>query len=219
MMPEASADVFAIGIDTTASTPIAVNEYGISLALLPDFKGNPNAQFILWKDRTAIEEAEEINALCHNWGGINFAKYSSGIYSSEWFWAKILHIAREDKKVKNAAYSWVEHCDWIPAILSGQTNPKTIKRSRCIARYKAMWHKEWGGLPSAEFLNKLDPYLKDVRLRLYDTTYTCDISVGTLCQEWAERLNLNESVVISKRALDAHAGVPITINKSLNLFY
>jgi len=146
--------------------------------------------FVLWKDHTATKEADEINKLAKTWGGTDYTKYEGGIYSSEWFWAKILHVLRADQKVLNAAFSWVEHCDWIPAILTGQINPLTMKRSRCAAGHKAMWHPDFNGLPSEEFLVKLDPLLKGLRDRLFKETYTCEVKVGNLTDEWAKRLGL-----------------------------
>ena len=136
--------------------------------------------FILWKDHTAIKEADEINALAKNWGGEDFTKYEGGIYSSEWFWAKVLHILREDEAVRKEAVSWVEHCDWIPAVLVGETDPKNIKRSRCAAGHKAMWHENFGGLPAEEFLVKLDSRLAGLKNNLFKDTYACDVKVGNL---------------------------------------
>ncbi len=199
---EKVAGIFA---DTTGSTPVAVDEKGVPLSLTPGFEENPNAMFILWKDHTAIKEAEEINELAKKWD-TDYTKYSGGIYSSEWFWAKILHTIREDAGVYRAAYSWVEHCDWIPALLTGNTNPKTMKRSRCAAGHKAMWHEEFGGLPSEEFLVALDPMLSGLRERLYKETYTCDVAAGTLSDEWAAKLGLPKSVIVGTGALDAHIG-------------
>ena len=198
-------NVVGISVDTTGSTPVAVDEKGTPLSLTPGFEENPNAMFVLWKDHTAVKEADEINQLAKKWD-IDFTKFEGGIYSSEWFWAKLLHVIREDAGVYRAAYSWVEHCDWIPAILTGNTNPKTLKRSRCAAGHKAMWHEAFGGLPAEEFLVALDPMLSGLKERLYKETFTCDVSAGTLTKEWAEKLGLPENVVVGVGAFDAHLG-------------
>ncbi len=198
--------VKGIAVDTTGSSPLPLAEDGIALALKPGFEENPNAMMVLWKDHTAIQEANEINELSENWGGINYTKYEGGIYSSEWFWAKILHIVREDEKVKNAAHTWIEHCDYITYLLSDQKDLKKFKRSRCAAGHKAMWHKEWGGLPSNEFLSKLDPYLGSLKENLYEETYTSDEIAGNLNEEWANKLGLSTDTVISVGTFDAHAG-------------
>jgi len=203
---EVRESVVAISVDTTGSTPVAVNREGVPLSLTPDFSENPNAMFILWKDHTAVAEAEEINTLARSWGGTDFTMYEGGIYSSEWFWAKILHILRMDEKVREAAHSWVEHCDWIPAVLSGNTDPAVVKRSRCAAGHKAMWHEDFNGLPEEEFLVKLDPLLKGLKDRLFEETYTCETRVGNLSEEWAEKLGLSTEVVIGAGAFDAHLG-------------
>lgn len=206
LSPEAAQNVVGIGVDTTGSTPGPVDKAGTPLALLPQFEDNPNAMFILWKDHTAVAEAEEINELAKGWGGPDYTKYSGGIYSSEWFWAKILHTLRKDAAVREAAYSWVEVCDWIPALLTGRQNPKVMKRSRCAAGHKAMWHAEWGGLPSDEFLARLDPLLAGLRERLYEETYTSDHRAGELTREWAEKLGLPAGIPVAVGALDAHMG-------------
>ena len=199
-------NVVAISVDTTGSTPIAVDKNGTPLSMTPGFEENPNAMFVLWKDHTAVKEADQINDLARSWGGVDYTKYEGGIYSSEWFWAKILHVLRVDDKVRNAAFSWVEHCDWIPAVLAGNTEPIGMKRSRCAAGHKAMWHTEWNGLPAEEFLVKLDPVLKGVRNNLFADTYTSDISVGKISKEWAQKLGLTENVSIGVGAFDAHLG-------------
>ena len=197
--------IVGISIDTTGSTPVAVDENGTPLALLPDFAENPNGMFILWKDHTANKEAEEINNLARRWE-IDFTKYVGGIYSSEWFWAKILRTLRVDKKVREKAFSWVEHCDWISSVLTGHTNPLTMRRSRCAAGHKGMWHEEFEGLPSDEFFTKLDPVLAGLRDRLYRNTYTSDEPMGNISAEWAQKLGLSENVIIGVGGFDCHMG-------------
>ncbi len=205
--PEGVAEhVVGISVDTTGSTPVAVNKEGIPLSLLPGFEENPNAMFVLWKDHTAVKEADEINETARSWGGEDFTKFEGGIYSSEWFWAKVLHVLREDEAVRENAWSWVAHCDWIPALLVGDTDPLTLKRSRCAAGHKAMWHKSFGGLPEEEFLVKLDPLLGGIKERLFKETYTCEKKVGTLSDKWAQKLGLPSTVSIGAGAFDAHLG-------------
>ena len=196
----------SICIDTTGSSPVPVTEDGTPLALTAEFAENPNAMMVLWKDHTAINEANEINELAASWGGEDFTKYEGGIYSSEWFWAKILHIAREDEAVRNAAYTWLEHCDLMTYLLIDDKDLKTFKRSRCAAGHKAMWHEDWNGLPPEEFLGKLHPYLAQLRGKLYNETYTSDIVAGTLNQEWATKLGLTTNTIIAVGTFDAHSG-------------
>ena len=195
--------IAAISIATTGSTPIAINKEGTPLAMLPGFEENPHGMFILWKDHTAVGEAKEINELAHQENGVDYTKYSGGEYSSEWFWAKILHTLRVDNKVREAAFSWIEHCDWIPALLTGTTDPLSIKRSRCAAGHKAMWHPDWGGLPPESFWTELDPLLTGLRERLYKYTYTSDQAVGTISEDWAQILGLPKDVIIGTGSIDA----------------
>ncbi|MBR2439686.1 MAG: ribulokinase [Lentisphaeria bacterium] len=192
--------VAGIGVDTTGSTPCAVNKDGVPLALLPEFAENPNAMFFLWKDHTAIKEAKEINDLAKKWH-TDYTKYEGGVYSPEWFWAKYLFMLRNDPAVREACHAFVEHCDWIPSLLANAP----VKPSRCAAGHKAMWHPDWGGLPPEDFLVALDPLLKGKREQ-YTETYTADEPVGTLCPEWAEKLGLPTDVVIAGGAFDAHLG-------------
>lgn len=203
--PSVAANVIGMSFDTTGSTPVFTDKAGTPLALLPEFAENPNAMFVLWKDHTGIKEAAEINELCAKWD-IDYTSYEGGIYSSEWFWAKALHVLRADAKVREAAYSVVEHCDWLPALICGDTNPDTLKRSRCAAGHKAMWLEQWGGLPSEAFLTALDPMLAGLRDRLFKDTYASDVKVGNLTEEWAQRLGLPTSVAVGVGAFDAHMG-------------
>ncbi|NMA73506.1 MAG: ribulokinase [Bacteroidales bacterium] len=202
---EVAKNVVGIAFDTTGSTPALTDESGTPLALLPEFKENPNAMFILWKDHTATKEAEEINVLAEKWD-INYTDYVGGIYSSEWFWAKALHILRNDEKVREKAYSIVELCEWLPALITGVDKSSDIVRSRCAAGHKAMWHEKWGGLPGEDFLVALDPLLKGFRSQLFDKTETADKSVGTLSNDWAKRLGLSKDVIVAGGAFDCHMG-------------
>ncbi|MDR0765563.1 MAG: ribulokinase [Odoribacteraceae bacterium] len=197
--------VVGIAIDTTGSTPVLTNAEGIPLALLPEFADNPNAMFILWKDHTAVDEAAEINALAKRWG-TDYTAYEGGIYSSEWVWAKVLHVLRADRAVREAAASWVEHCDWIPALITGNESPGSLKRSRCAAGHKAMWHPRWGGLPPEEFLVALDPCLAGFRERLFTDTFTSDQPAGRISLKWAYRLGLSSDVTVAVGAFDCHMG-------------
>jgi L-ribulokinase len=199
-------EVKAVCIDTTGSSPVPVDKNGTALSLVSGFENNPNAMMVLWKDHTAINEAEEINKLGGSWGGEDFRKFEGGIYSSEWFWAKILHIIRNDEKIKKAAWSWMEHCDLMPFILTGSNDLKAFKRSRCAAGHKAMWHESWGGLPHDDFLFKLDPYLVELKKNLYRDTYTSDTVAGNLSGQWADKLGLTTDTVVAVGTFDAHAG-------------
>lgn len=199
-------NIVGITVDTTGSTPVAVDKEGVPLSLKPGFETNPDAMFILWKDHTGVKEAEEINELSRKWGGPDFTKFEGGIYSSEWLWAKILHVLRNSSAVRDNAFSWVEHCDWIPALLVGDTDPLKMKRSRCASGHKAMWHPDFGGLPDDIFLEKLDPLLTGLRDRLYSDTYTCEVEAGNLSEEWADRLGLPKAIKVGVGAFDAHLG-------------
>ena len=198
-------NVVGIAFDTTGSTPVFTDKNGTPLSMLPEFSENPNAMFVLWKDHTAIKEANEINELSRKWD-IDYTSYEGGIYSSEWFWAKALHVLRADEKVREAAYSIVEHCDWMPALITGVTTPEQMYRSRCASGHKAVWLEEWGGLPSEEFLTELDPVLAGFRSRLFTETCSSDMKVGNLTPEWAERLGLTTNVAVAVGAFDAHMG-------------
>ncbi|GIP34458.1 ribulokinase [Paenibacillus sp. J2TS4] len=194
-----------IGMDTTGSTPCPIDEAGVPLALKAEFADNPNAMFHLWKDHTAIAEAEEINAVFSTASSVDYTKYQ-GTYSSEWFWAKILHTIRKDEKVKQAAYTWMEHCDWFVGLLTGQTDPQTMYRSSCAAGHKALWHSAFNGLPAEECLQQLDPYLVLVKQRYGAGPQHADSAAGKISKTWAAQLGVNEDVIISGSSFDAHAG-------------
>ncbi|MBL7856608.1 MAG: ribulokinase [Cyclobacteriaceae bacterium] len=199
------ARVKAISVDTTGSTPVAVDNTGTPLALTSGFEKNPNAMFVLWKDHTATREAAEINEHAEKFD-INYLKFVGGIYSSEWFWAKLLHVLRQDESVRGACYSWVEHCDWIPFLLTGGTDVHQLKRGVCSAGHKALWADEFGGLPPDNFFSSLDPLLEGFTSRLFTDTYASDKPAGKISKAWATRLGLPDAVVIGVGAFDCHMG-------------
>ncbi len=200
-----AASIKAISVDTTGSTPVAVDATGTPLAMLPSFEQNPNAMFVLWKDHTGTREAGEINEHAKKFD-INYLQYVGGIYSSEWFWAKLLHILRADVEVSNATCSWVEHCDWIPFLLSGGKDVQQMKRGVCSAGHKALWSADFNGLPPDNFFASIDPLLKGFTKKLFTKTYTTAEPAGYLSEEWANILGLSTNVVIGVGAFDAHMG-------------
>jgi len=204
--PDAAAKVRGIGVDTTGSTPVLADQSGRPLSLSPAFAENPNAMFVLWKDHTSIAEAERLNRVARTWGGVDYTKYVGGIYSSEWFWAKAMHLLETDPAVAKAAYTIIEHCDWIPAVLTGTTDLRKYKRSRCAAGHKGLWHREFGGYPGNDFLTLLNPQLPALKESFGTETFTSDAPFGTLSAEWATKLGLPGDVVVAVGAFDAHMG-------------
>ena len=198
-------DIIGIGVDTTGSTPLPVDDKGTPLAMLDTFKDNPNAYAWLWKDHTGYAEAAEITAMAEKERPEYLAK-CGGTYSSEWFFSKILHCLRIDSTVFDAAYTWVEHSDWLPAVLTGNDAPDKVKRCRCAAGHKAMFSDDWGGYPDAEFLGMLDPKLGALRKTLSDETYAVDQTAGNLTEEWATKLGLVPGIPVAMGAFDAHLG-------------
>ncbi|HLS96776.1 MAG TPA: ribulokinase [Sphingobacterium sp.] len=203
--PAIAKAVKAISVDTTGSTPVAVDERGVPLSLTEKFADNPNAMFVLWKDHTAVREAQEINDHAKKFD-TDYLQYVGGIYSSEWFWAKLLHVLRVDEDVRGALYTWVEHCDYIPFLLTGGSRAADIKRSVCAAGHKSLWAETFGGLPPDGFFSALDPLLSGFVDRLFTQTYTSAEQAGTLSEEWAHRLGLSTEVVVGVGAFDCHMG-------------
>jgi L-ribulokinase len=197
--------VVGIGIDTTGSSPMPVDASGTPLAMLPEFSGKLDAMVWLWKDHSSHAEAAEITETAARIRPQYLAKIG-GTYSSEWFWSKILHGKRIAPDVFQAAQSFVEICDWIPAVLSGDTRPDRIQRGVCAAGHKAMYAEDWGGLPDKEFLSALDPDLPPLRDRLYNQAVPADRLAGRLSPEWAGKLNLPAGIAVAVGAFDAHMG-------------
>ncbi len=198
-------DVIGIGVDTTGSSPMPVDAKGQALCFNKKFEHDPAAMVWLWKDHTSYAEAAQITETAATMRPQYMAKVG-GTYSSEWFWSKILHCKNTAPEAFQAADSFVEICDWIPAVLAGATHPKTMKRSICAAGHKAMFNEQWGGLPDEAFLESLSPGLGALRGRLYSRAYSADEKIGTLALEWSKKLGLPETVAIAVGAFDAHMG-------------
>ncbi|MFH2069528.1 MAG: ribulokinase [Candidatus Omnitrophota bacterium] len=197
--------IIGIGVDTTGSTPIPVDKSGRPLAFNKQFSGNPNSYAWLWKDHTSAEEAEEITSKAKK-NHPEYLRRCGGRYSSEWFFAKILHLSRVDKKVFRAAESFVELEDFIPALLADNLAPKKLKRGICAAGHKALYCSRWNGLPSEAFLVSLSPNFKGLRNRLYEEAYPAGDRAGRVSRRWAQELGLKEGIAVSVGAFDAHLG-------------
>jgi L-ribulokinase len=197
--------VIGIGVDTTGSTPLAVDEKGEPLAFKKQFGKDPAAMAWLWKDHTGVAEAEEITALAEKMRPQYLGK-CGGTYSSEWFFSKILHCLRTSPKVFDAAYTWVEIADWIPAALTGTEDLRKLTVGICAAGHKAMYNDAWGGYPDAAFLGKLDPKLGKLRVRLRPRAYNISKAVGGLTSDWAKRTGLPAGIPVAVGAFDAHLG-------------
>ena len=207
--PAVTARIRALSVDTTGSTPAAVDASGMPLALTPSFHEDPDAMFILWKDHSAKEEAAAINAVAGRFAerfSVDYLRYAGGVYSAEWFWSKLLHVLRTNGNVRHACRSWVEHSDWMPFLLTGGTSVEAMPRNVCAAGHKALWSPDWNGLPSDDFFTALDPLLTGFAAGLYGDTRTADRPAGHLSQEWGQRLGLPPDVIVGIGALDAHMG-------------
>lgn len=201
---DSAEKVAGIAIDTTGSTVCPVDENGVPLALKKEFQENPEAMFHLWKDHTSVKEAKELNyALSH--GEVDYTKYQ-GEYSSEWFWAKILRTVRQNPDIRQSAYCWVEHVDWITGVLTGNTSPVSIIHCSCAAGHKALWNSEFGGLPSKKILASVDEYLGGIYDLYSQIPRSAGEVAGIICENWAQKLGLSRNVVIGVGSFDAHAG-------------
>lgn len=197
--------IVGIGVDTTGSTPLPVDANGQPLAFQKKFAKNPAALAWLWKDHTGVAEAAEISELARQIRPQYLAK-CGGTYSSEWFFSKILHCLRTAPEVFDAAHSWVELADYVPAALTGTEAPGKLTIGVCASGHKAMYNDNWGGYPDKEFLGQLDPKLGELRDRLRPKAHTIDRAVGGLTSAWAKRTGLPEGTPVAVGAFDAHLG-------------
>lgn len=202
--------VRGIGVDTTGSSPGLVAPNMQSVCETAEFKDDPNGMFVLWKDHCSVNEAEQINAHARNIAAEDdtrdYLRYVGGVYSSEWFWAKLMFLLRQDERLANGAFSLVEHCDWVPGILTGCDDVSKLKRSRCAAGHKALWHKSFGGLPPLEFFSAIEPRVASIYKNLYTHTATSDAAAGVLSDYWSGQFGLPRGVMVAVGGFDAHFG-------------
>jgi len=199
------ANIVGIGVDTTGSTPIPMDAGGVPLAFDPRFENRLAAMAWLWKDHTSFEEAAQITAEAADKRPHYLAKCGN-VYSSEWFWAKIWHCLKEDPEVFQAAYTWVEHADWIPGLLTGTESPDKLRRCICAAGHKALFHHGWGGYPDVDFLTSLEPALARIRASLPNRAFSIGDLAGELTDEWSNKLGLPAGINVAMGAFDAHFG-------------
>jgi L-ribulokinase len=182
----------AIALDTTGSSVIPV-----------DTRLEPIDDYYLWCDHRAWKEAAEITAAARE-QQLRAIDWCGGIYSSEWGFAKLLHWLRNNPHKRDRFRTAFEHCDLVTAVLCGISDPAQAPRSVCAMGHKWMWNAGLGGLPSEEFLARVDPLLRGVRAKLDGCYVTSDKIAGHLATVWAEKLGLRRGIPIPVGAIDAH---------------
>lgn len=205
LSPGDRQQIRAIGVDTTGSSPVPVDEEGTPLSFHSEFVQDPGAMFHLWKDTTAVEAAGEIAESARDWHGQNFVAFSASHYSPEWFWAKALHTSRKSPRISEASHTWVEHCDWITGVLTNRSAPGQLSRSRCAAAHKAMWNSAFGGYPPRALFAEISPALAAIHDALPPMTRPAWEQAGALCSQWAERLGVPSGIPVAMGTFDAHA--------------
>ncbi len=195
------AMIIGIGVDATASTPIPVDNRLQPLAFDPAFAGDLDAMGWLWKDHGSHAEADEITALLNAHDPERLARVGNA-YSSEWYWAKLLHCARAAPKVFAAAATWVELSDLIPAWICGITDVSQLVRNVGAAGHKGLYVASGGGWPAIDVLRHLDPGLSVPAGRVAEAGSVA----GRLDPAIADRLGLAPGTPVSAGGIDAHVG-------------
>jgi L-ribulokinase len=185
-------DIAALAIDTTGSSVVMLGE---GLVPLDDY--------YLWCDHRAKAEAQEITAHAHK-VGLEAINWCGGVYSHEWGFAKVLHWLRHNPGKRGRFVTAMEHCDMVVATLTGVTDVGQVKRSVCAMGHKWMWNPRWDGLPSQEFLSRVDPLFDNIRAKIGGEFCTSDKIAGGLSQAWADRLGIKAGIPIPVGAFDAH---------------
>ena len=197
--------VSGIGVDATGSTPLPVTKDLVPLSSVDKFSKNLNAYAWMWKDHTSHGEADYITKISAK-KRPQYLDKTGGAYSSEWFWAKILHCRNVDKEVFDAAYTWLELSDYIPAVLAGITDATQVKRNICAAGHKGLYNDEWNGFPDSEFIEDLEPDLLRILGTLPKTVLSIEHNSGTLSKQWADDFGMPVGIPIAMGILDAHSG-------------
>ncbi len=130
------------------------------LALRPEFADNPNAMFVLWKDHTAVEEAEAITRLCHQPGKPTIRATSAEFIPVNGSGPRSCMSPALTQRLHRQPHRGLNCVTGFPALLAASTTrPQDIRRGRCSAGHKSLWHESWGGLPPAAFFDELDPII------------------------------------------------------------
>ena len=185
-------EVEALAIDTTGSTVIPL---GSQMRPLDDY--------YVWCDHRAKAEAQEITELAHR-EGLEAIEWCGGVYSHEWGFAKLLHWLRHNPDKRGQFATMHEHCDMVVATLTGVEDALAVRRSACAMGHKWMWNPRWGGLPSQDFLSKVDPLFDGIREKLSQPCFPADVVAGRLTPQWADKLGLNAGIPIPTGGFDAH---------------
>ncbi len=196
------ADVIGVGVDFTSCTILPIDKDGNPLCLSEKYSCEPNAYVKLWKHHSAQKYADMINDLAEK-RGEPWLKSYGGKTSCEWAFAKMLETYFEAPEVYSDADMFIEAGDWIVMKLSGQ-----LKRSACMAGYKALWSKE-SGYPSRDFFAELSVgFSGAAEDKLRGEVVPAGAPCGKLTNEAAELLGLSENTAVSACIIDAHAAVP-----------
>ncbi|MBQ6286262.1 MAG: ribulokinase [Bacteroidales bacterium] len=198
--------VRAISIDSTGSSPCLADGNLKPLSLYPEYADNPDAMFVLWKDHTSEKYAQKIISLCSSGEFPNYLGHTGNTYSAECFWCKVAQVLNSSEDIRSKAVTVIEECDYIPAILTGCSSPAGLKTSRGVSGEKWLWAEEWGGFPSEEFIEAVDPVLLPLLRNMPDPRHNCDEPAGHLCEEWATKLGLSTDVVIGVGNIDSYSG-------------
>lgn len=195
-------DIIGIGIDFTSCTVLPIDENAVPLCVDEKFKHRRNAYVKLWKHHGAQRFADQINCYLEKRGLADSPRFG-GKVSSEVMLPKVLEILEEDPEIYNTADEILEAGDWLTRLLTGSHS-----RSCSMAGYKAWWN-ERDGYPEKKFFTEIHPKLYSyIGDKLPGKVIAVGKKIGTLTEEWAERLGLPAGIAVAPAIIDSHAGVP-----------